>query len=159
MPRQMTMLSLQPEDLTRLDKLAQAAGLNRSAYIRLLLKVQEAKFEGKEDQLRIMSDRENKESPSGDEEGGQGSEARFLTKKIPNCHWYINVKIKNKCYWMVQGKEETFQDQKAMEEAEARGFEWHGVHNYMSTEDLLKDIEKEKQIVPYDFSEVRIRTI
>ena len=159
MPRQMTMLSLQPEDLTRLDKLAQAAGLNRSAYIRLLLKITEAKFEGKEDELRIMSDRENKESPSGDEEGGQGSEARFLTKKIPNCHWYINVKIKNRWYWMVQGNEKTFQDQIAMEQVEARNFEWHGVHDYMSTEELLQNIEEEKKIVQYDWSAVRIRTI
>lgn len=157
MPRKMTMLSLQPEDLTRLDKLANAAGLTRSAYIRTLLRIQDAKFEGREDELRIMSDRENKESPSGNEEGGQGSEARFLTKKIPNI--YLHVKIKDGWYWMLfkNPEQDYFDKIAAEEEVRRRGFDWVGWYDYLTPEELLKEIEEEKQIVHYEFPKVEIR--
>lgn len=112
MPRQMTMLSLQPEDLTRLNKLAQAAGLNRSAYIRLLLKVQEAKFESKEDELRIMSDKVKKESPSGNDEGGQGSEeARFLTNNLPKKYIYWEAyNCERETYYLYPIQKENWMD-------------------------------------------------
>lgn len=96
-------LSMMPEDLERLQKLSAKAGMTESQYIRTLLKCQEALLEGKEDELRIMSDRENKESPSGDDEGGQGSEAHFLTKNLPRTYIYweaYNYKLKE--YFLYQ---------------------------------------------------------
>lgn len=138
-------LSMMPEDLERLQKLSAKAGMSESQYIRSLLKVQEAKLEGREDELRIMSDRENKESPSGDEEGGQGTEARFLTKKLPN--YYLNVKIKGRWYWMLFKNPDWdhFNIFAANNAAMERGFEYHGTYELFTPEELLAEIEKEKR--------------
>lgn len=104
-------LSMMPEDLERLQRLSTKAGMTESQYIRTLLKVQEAKLEGKEDVLRIMSDRENKESPSGNEEGGQGSEARFLTESLPKTYLYWEaIKIETEETFLYPIQKENWMD-------------------------------------------------